>query len=132
MTKINRNINYPEIDEGMVIKFDFINMDNEDNFRLYYVATPFNGFLPMLRPIIMGLDSYNKTLEDINKELEEIKTTCFLMEVHETYNYYEIYTNSRITREVIKRAIAPKIDFTSISIGSYQKNNRPENKFYEY
>jgi hypothetical protein len=132
MTKINRNINYPEIDEGMVIKFDFINMDNEDNFRLYYVTTPFNGFLPMLRPIIMGLDSYNKTLEDINKELAEIKTTCFLMEVHETYNYYEIYANSRITKEVIKRAIAPKIDFTSISVGTYQKSNRPENKFYEY
>ena len=132
MTKINRNINYPEIDEDMVIKFDFISMDNEDKFRLYYVATPFNGFLPMIRPIIMGLDSYNKTLEDINKELEEIKTTCFLMEEHEHYNYYEIYANSRITREVTERAIAPKIDFTCISIGSYQKSNRPENRFYEY
>lgn len=114
MTKINRNINYPEIDEGMVIQFDFINMDNEDNFRLYYVATPFNGFLPMIRPIIMGLDSYNKTLDDINKELEEIKTTCFLMEVHEHYNYYEIYSNSRITKDVIKRAIYPKIDIMNV------------------
>lgn len=114
MTKINRNINCPEIDRRTPIQFDFISMDNEDKFRLYYVATPFNGFSPMIRPIIMGIDSYNKTLEDINKELEEIKTTCFLMEEHEHYNYYEIYSNSRITKDVTERAIAPKIDIMNI------------------